>query len=92
MESVRAHFYIKGLVQGVSYRAWTQNTAQKVGLTGWVRNLEDGRIEAIIEGDRDRARELIKLIKKGPKLAKVEHIDVCWEEATGEFDSFEILR
>ena len=88
---VRAHVYIEGRVQGVFYRDWARKNASKMGLTGWVRNLEDGRVELVAEGKKIKLTELIELIKKGPRLAKVEHVDIIWEEATGEFHNFEIV-
>ncbi len=89
---VRAHVFINGRVQGVFFRAWIRDNAQNLGLAGWAKNLEDGRVEVVIEGDRDRVRELVRLMRGGPRLAKVEHIDVSWEEGTGEFDNFTITR
>lgn len=88
---VRAHVLIKGRVQRVFYRDWTRRTAQGLSLTGWVRNLEDGRVEIVAEGEKNKLIKLIELIKEGPRLAKVKHIDVSWEKATGEFNNFEIV-
>ena len=85
---VRAHVFIEGRVQGVFCRAWTIRQAQGLSLTGWVRNLDDGRVEVVAEGEKSELTELIKLIKKGPPLAKIKHLDVIWEKATGEFDAF----
>lgn len=90
MEEVRAHVFISGRVQGVFYRDWTRKTAISLGLTGWVRNLSDGRVEAIFEGQKKKIEEMIKKCKEGSKVASVEHMDVNWEEASGEFDGFEI--
>lgn len=88
---IRAHVFIEGRVQGVFYRDWTLRKAQGKQLTGWVRNLEDGRVEVVAEGKKNQVNQLIELIKNGPRLAKVKHIDVSWEKTTGEFESFEIL-
>lgn len=90
MANIRAHIFIEGRVQGVFYRVWARDTARKLGLTGWVRNLADGRVEAVIEGEKDKVNQLIELIKEGPRLANVEHMDVSWEQASGEFEDFEI--
>lgn len=87
----RAHVFIEGRVQGVFYRDWTRRLAQGLRLTGWVRNLEDGRVEAVFEGSKKNAEEMIKKCKVGPRLAGVKHIDVSWEKATGEFKDFEIV-
>lgn len=98
---IRAHVFIEGRVQGVFYRAWARDSAIDFGLTGWVRNLEDGRVELVAEGEKGQLKKLIELIKKGPPLAKVEHLDVVWEKATrrrqgyggqaGGFEGFEIV-
>ena len=90
-KKVRAHLFIKGKVQGVFYRFWTKNEAQKLGLAGWVRNLADGRVEAVFEGPKRKIEEMVAKCRQGPRLAKVEHLDISWEEATGEFDGFSIL-
>ncbi len=89
---VRAHVLIKGQVQGVFFRKWVKEKAEELGLTGWAQNLTDGRVEVVAEGEREKVNRLIELIRKGPRLAKVEHIDVSWEGATGEFGDFEIRR
>jgi len=87
---LRAHVYIKGSVQGVFYRVWTKRCAQGLLLTGWVRNMEDGRVEAVFEGPKEKVEEMVEKCKKGPKFSKVEHIDVLYEKATREFGGFEI--
>lgn len=87
---VRAHIYIQGRVQGVFYRSWTRDNAIDLGLTGWARNLEDGRVDVVAEGEKGELNKLIELIKKGPPLAEVGHLDIIWEKATGEFEGFEI--
>ena len=91
-KTVKAHVFIEGKVQGIFYRMWTREQAQKLGLAGWVRNLEDGRVEAVFEGPKDKVEKMVKKCHKGPNLAGIEHIDVNWEEATGEFGTFEITR
>lgn len=92
METVRAHVYMEGRVQGVFYRDWTRKTAKNLGLTGWVRNLKDARVEAIIEGEKSEVKAMVEKCKKGPLGAKVFHLDVIWEEATGEFKDFAIIK
>ena len=92
MEFVRAHVYIKGRVQGVFYRDWTSKQAHDLGLTGWVRNMEDGRVEAIFEGPKKKVNEMIEKCNEGTKLAKVAHIDVIWEDTTGEFEGFNVMH
>ena len=92
MENIRAHVFIKGRVQGVFYRDWTAQKARALGLVGWVKNLEDGRVEAVFEGPRQKVSEIIENCREGSVLAKVEHVDALWEAATGEFSSFEIAK
>ena len=87
----RAHIYIEGRVQAVSYRYWTKRAAQGLQLTGWVKNLADGRVEAVFEGPRKEVEKIIKKCRKGPMLAGVKHIDVIWEKSKGEFTSFQIV-
>jgi len=87
---VRAHVFVEGFVQGVSYRWWAQREAERLGLTGWVRNLTDGRVEIVAEGSEDQVNQLIELIKQGPRFSKVEKIDVSWKKAVGEFGRFEV--
>ena len=89
-KNVRVNILITGRVQGVFYRVWCKKQAGKLGVCGWAKNLDDGRVEVVAEGEKSKLMELIKLIKEGPKLAKVEGVDVNWEKATGEFTSFEI--
>ena len=91
-KAVKAHIFIEGRVQGVFYRDWTKRTAQEFDLTGWVGNLADGRVEAVFEGPKDKIEKMVKKCHKGPHPAGIEHIDVSWEKATGEFSTFEITR
>jgi len=91
MANVRAHVFIEGRVQGVFYRDSTRKTAQDLGLTGWVRNLADGRVEAVFEGAKDRVEEMVEKCRQGTRPASVSHVDVVWEDATGELAGFEIL-
>ena len=92
MVRVRAHVWISGRVQGVFFRAHTKEVAEKLGLTGWVRNLPDGRVEAVFEGEEDAVKEAIEWCKRGPPLAKVERVEVRYEDPTGEFRDFRIVR
>ena len=88
MEKSRAHLVIKGLVQGVFYRASTQETAVTLGLKGWVRNLPDGSVEAIFEGPTEKVKEAVQWCYKGPPGARVTEIDENWSDYTGEFRNF----
>ena len=88
----RAHLRIYGRVQGVFFRASTREQAQKRGLSGWVENLRDGSVEAVIEGPRQEVEEVVDWAEEGPPRANVEDLQVDWEEATGEFREFEVRR
>jgi len=91
MDKARAHVYISGFVQGVFFRSHTKRMALKLNLRGWVRNLWDGRVEAIFEGDKDKVLEMLEWCKIGPPNAQVTDIDTKWEKYEGEFNTFEIL-
>ncbi len=89
-EMARAHILISGIVQGVGFRWSMHRMARRLGVKGWVRNLPDGRVEAVLEGSRERIKELIEWAKRGPSWAVVESVEVRWEEYKGEFTDFEI--
>lgn len=92
MENVRAHLYIKGKVQGVFFRQSMKEIAVRYGVRGWVRNRSDGRtVEAVLEGPRDAVAKVIEWAKIGPPGARVEEVEVNWEEYKGEFQDFRIL-
>ena len=86
----RAHIYVSGRVQGVFFRDHTRRWASSLGLTGWVRNLSDGRVEVTAEGDKERIETLISKLKEGPPLARVDKVEVKWEDYRGEFEDFRI--
>ncbi|MCX7988074.1 MAG: acylphosphatase [Thermodesulfovibrio sp.] len=87
----RAHLLISGRVQGVFYRAFTKDVADSLGLKGWVRNLRDGRVEAVFEGDEDKISIAIERCEEGPPYSKVDNIEIIWEEPEGLID-FEIKK
>lgn len=87
---IRAHVFVSGRVQGVFFRSETRREAKKHGVTGWVRNLPDGRVEAVFEGDEEAVKKLIEFCKHGPPYAKVTRVEVLWENYTSEFSDFEI--
>jgi acylphosphatase len=89
-ENVRAHIYVSGRVQGVYYRKNARRSALSLGLTGWVRNLPDRRVEAVAEGERGRVEDFLGWCREGPSMAIVRGLEVAWEEATGEFETFRI--
>lgn len=86
----RAHVFVKGRVQGVFYRAWTKKNANELNLTGWVRNLSDGRVEAVFEGEEHDIREMLERMEEGSRAANPNDVKVNWQKATNEFGSFEI--
>jgi acylphosphatase len=88
--NARAHALVSGRVQGVAFRGYTRKWALELGLKGWVRNLYDGRVEAVAEGERSKVETLLSRIKTGPPLSRVENMDVAWEAYRGEFDDFRI--
>ena len=90
MAKTRLHVVVEGIVQGVFFRARTREEASSLGLSGWVRNCLDGRVEAVFEGEKDKVEKILKWCKKGPQGATVRNVEENWEEATGEFDSFSI--
>lgn len=86
----RAHIVVHGTVQGVFFRYSTQREAQGLGLTGWVRNLPDGGVEIVCEGEKEAVQTLVDWSRRGPRGAFVETADVSWEDHTGRFLTFEI--
>ena len=91
MERVRAHVTIDGRVQGVNFRASTQEQARTAGVEGWVRNLDDGRVEAVFEGTRESVSRLVSWCYGGPRSARVERVDVRWEPPTEQERGFKIV-
>jgi len=87
----RVHVFVSGRVQGVFFRDHTRTWAASLGITGWVRNLSDGRVEALAEGERSKLEDLIARLKEGPPFALVESVDVDWEEDRGEFADFRVV-
>ena len=86
----RAHVLVGGRVQGVFFRSATQSEAWRWNVKGWVRNLPDGRVEAVFEGEREAVVKLIEFCQRGPPGARVKKVDVSWENYTGEFKDFRI--
>jgi acylphosphatase len=89
---VQAHIFVEGRVQGVFYRAWIAKSAKKLGIKGWVKNRDDGLVEAIFIGPKPKIEIMLKECRKGPRLAKIKRINVYWEEVPDRHFSFEILR
>jgi acylphosphatase len=88
----RAHVIISGRVQGVFFRVETRNQALKRNVAGWVRNMADGRVEAVFEGEKEDVEKLIVFCKKGPQGAQVTKVDFHWEEYTGKLTGFKIKK
>lgn len=91
MNKIRMHLIIEGRVQGVWFRESTRKKALSLGVTGWVRNLPDGTVEVVAEGDKDKVKELVKWCYKGPPAARVTRVHEQKEEYLGEFDSFDVV-
>jgi acylphosphatase len=87
----RLHLRIRGRVQGVYYRANTRRQATQLGLTGWVRNRDDGSVELVAEGPRADLERLLSWCQEGPPAASVTACEPSWVEASGEFDTFSIV-
>jgi acylphosphatase len=91
MTKARAHVYVNGLVQGVFFRQTTKKQAEIFGVNGWIRNLPDGRVEAVFEGEKEDVKVLVDYCHHGPSSARVKGIEVSWEDYRGEFSDFETL-
>ena len=89
-EKIRAHIFVSGKVQGVFYRESTKKKAERLGVLGWIKNLRDGRVEAIFEGDKGNVEEMVNWARKGPIWAKIEALELIWDDYQGEFKGFEI--
>lgn len=89
-QKIRVHIFVQGMVQGIFFRAKTRQKAKVLGLTGWVKNLPDGRVEAVFEGEKEKVEQTIEWIKKGPLFSRVDDVKVDFEEYKGEFENFEI--
>ncbi|MGD2252248.1 MAG: acylphosphatase [Anaerolineales bacterium] len=92
MADARAHVFVSGRVQGVNFRFYTRQQALRSRVNGWVRNLLDGRVEAVFEGEEDAVRRMVGWCRKGPPSAHVIEVEVLWEEPEGDLKSFEMRR
>lgn len=86
----RVHVYISGRVQGVFFRATTRDEAKKREVTGWVKNLQDGRVEAIFEGEKEKVDEMIQFCHEGPRQANVTDVELERQDYQDDFSSFQI--
>ena len=87
---IQVHARIKGRVQGVGFRYWTQRTAESLSLGGWVMNMPDGSVEAAFEGTREQVEKMVAAARKGPQFGKVDDIELVWRDSVGEFKEFEV--
>ncbi len=90
MAKSRVRLIVKGIVQGVNFRHYTQKEAEKYRVTGWVRNLPDGSVAALFEGEEEDVEALIQWYRHGPPAARVTELLVQPEEYGGEFSSFSV--
>ena len=91
MALIARHVRVTGRVQGVFYRAWTQQRAQALGIRGWIRNCPDGRVEAHVEGDEGAVEQVIGHLREGPPAAHVEDVRL-WDVEPCDFEDFEVRR
>ncbi|MBI1803467.1 MAG: acylphosphatase [Ignavibacteriae bacterium] len=87
---VRAHITVQGMVQGVGFRYFVYNKAKQSGLAGFVKNLYDGNVEIVVEGDRSIIEEFIKEVKVGPRPARVTDLKISWQKPEQQFHEFTI--
>jgi acylphosphatase len=86
----RLHAVVRGSVQGVGFRYFIQGKAQQLGLRGWVRNNDDGTVELVAEGPRSELERLKMAAEEGPRMARVQRVEVQWSTATGGLGDFEL--
>jgi acylphosphatase len=87
----RVEAIFKGKVQGVYFRDYTRRFALQEGVFGWVKNLPDGTVEAIFEGDKENIEEVIRMLREEHPIAQVDKIEIVWAEYRNQYDRFEIL-
>jgi acylphosphatase len=90
MVNSRAHVFVSGIVQGVFFRSAAKSRADAAGVKGWVRNLSDGRVEAVFEGEENAVKALVEFCRHGPRGAVVTNVDLTWEPYRGEFREFQM--
>ena len=89
---IAAHIIIDGIVQGVGFRWFALNLANRCGLVGWVRNRWRGDVEIFVEGEREVIDEFLEALRQGPKYGRINDIEIKWKEASGKFKIFNIAR
>ena len=88
---VRVRVFAGGRVQGVAYRFFAEKYAGRMGISGWARNLPDGRVEVLAEGSGGNIEVFLELLREGPRLARVDSFDIRREAPTGEFRDFQVV-
>ena len=88
---VRVRVFAGGRVQGVAYRFFAEKYAGRMGISGWARNLPDGRVEVLAEGSGGNIEVFLELLREGPRLARVDSFDIRREASTGEFRDFQVV-
>ena len=86
----RVHVFVSGRVQGVAYRYFVERRAAEIPVTGWVRNLRDGRVEIMAEGEKADLESFLGFLRQGPRMANVDDLDILWEDYRGEYKDFRI--
>jgi acylphosphatase len=89
MGEIARHVSVTGRVQGVFFRAWARDQAIELGVTGWVRNCPDGRVDMHIEGEEAAVQKMIERLRRGPPSAQVDDVHL-WDVETFDFDDFEV--
>ena len=82
-----AHLFISGIVQGVGFRVYIQNQARRNQIQGWIKNLNDGKVEVLLVGTQENVLEMIKLCKRGSPWSKVSDVQVNWKNIQESYDS-----
>ena len=90
MDMARLHVWVRGQVQGVFFRDSTRREAGRLGLAGWVRNLPDGRVEAVFQGEKMTCEKALQFVRKGPRSARVERVESAWEDEEESLSGVEI--
>jgi len=86
----RVHVFYSGRVQGVGFRLTAEETAKRFGVGGWVKNLRDGRVELVAEGEKNTIIRFLEEVRMGPMCKFIREVDVTWSPSASEFDEFEI--
>jgi len=91
MDGIRAHVFVYGDVIDVGFRFWTVREARRLGLRGWVKNLDDC-VEAVFEGEKEKVEKMVSKCHEGPLISNVERVEVKYTLTSGEFSDFSILK